>query len=73
MQCLTVRWNGSHRAELADHLLPGGLEEFVMSRRIAGKSWRRIALDLRDATKTVVDVTHQTVKNWFPEDKGEAA
>lgn len=59
-----MRW-ASHRALLADHLLPGGLADFVTSRRDAGKSWRRIALELRDATGTVVDVTHETLRSWF--------
>lgn len=64
VHCRPMRWN-SHRAELADHLLPDGLEEFVTSRRAAGQSWRRIALELRDATGTVIDVTHETLRSWF--------
>lgn len=48
---------------LADHLLDGGLEPFVAARRLQRKSWRRIALDLRDAVG--VDVTHETVRSWF--------
>jgi hypothetical protein len=59
-------------AALANYLLPDGLDQFVRERRDAGKSWRRIALELRDATG--VDVTHQTLYAWFAGDEnGEAA
>jgi hypothetical protein len=55
---------------LSDHLLrrSGGLETFVQTRRDAGRSWRLIARDLHDATKGRVDVTDQTLANWFPDD-----
>lgn len=54
-------------ARLADLLLKEGLDEFVNSRRQAGQSWRRISLDLRDATDKVIDVTHQALRRWFPD------
>lgn len=51
--------------QLADHLLDGQLEAFVRDRRAKGESWRRISLDLRDAVK--VDVTHETLRSWYPD------
>ena len=48
---------------LADHMLGGKLQDYVLSRRAKGDSWRRISLSLRDDTG--LDVTHQTLCNWF--------
>lgn len=48
-----------------DRLMDGGLAEYVTSRRKTGDSWRSIAADLRDKTRT--DVTHETLRSWFPE------
>lgn len=59
----TVRLTPTSR--LADHLVPGGLEQFVATRRADGKSWRRISLELRDATNKAIEVTHQALFNWF--------
>lgn len=62
---------------LADHLLGGGLEDFIRSRR-PHRSWRLIARDLYEATSHYVDVTSVTVAAWFPdvedsdEDVGES-
>lgn len=50
---------------LADVLLDGGLDEFVIERRRAGRSWRLIARDLLEATN--VDVTYETLRSWYPE------
>lgn len=60
-------------ARLADHLLPGGLEPFVRTRRDAGMSWRKIALEIRDATDRAIEVTHQALYSWFDDENGEAA
>ena len=52
---------------LADELLPdGGVDKFITDRRPA-KSWRRIALDLRDTTGGKVDVAPETVRKWASE------
>lgn len=56
---------GSATYRLADHLLDGQLEAYVGDRRQAGKSWRRISLDLRDEFE--IEVTHETLRNWFPQ------
>lgn len=62
---------------LADILLKGRLADYVHDARGAGKSWRRIAIDLRDLTNTEIDVTHETLRSWFPDEpddeNGEAA
>lgn len=52
-----------HRA--LDKLMDGALAEYVTSRRTQGDSWRSIAVDIRD--KTGSDVTHETLRSWFPE------
>lgn len=64
----TVLWN------FLDSLLDGGLEEFVRSRRAAGKSWRHIAHEVWYATGQRHPVTHEVLRRWFPdEENGEAA
>lgn len=50
---------------LADNLLEGGVDSFVISRRTKRKSWRTIALDLRDATHGEIDVTSETLRSWY--------
>lgn len=56
---------GTTTRRLADVLLHGKLDEYVADRRAAGKSWRRITLDLRDDIQ--VDVTHNTLRSWYPD------
>lgn len=55
----------SHSYRLADHLLNGGLRDFVLTRRDAGASWQQIANDLRDATGGVVDLSRESIRVWF--------
>ena len=50
---------------LADHLLGGTLDDYVVSRRQTGASWRQISLSLRDDIG--VDVTHETLRGWYRE------
>lgn len=60
----------------ADTLLPdGGTTTFITDRRSSTPrmSWRRIALDLRDATGGKVDVTPETIRKWAGEDAEVAA
>lgn len=59
----------------ADHLLAdeGGLDAWVTERRDTGRSWRLIARELYVATEGVIDVTSQTLMNWFADENGEAA
>ena len=56
---------------LADHLLDGKLDEYVRSRRAEGMAWRLIARDLW--ADIGVDVTYETLRSWFPEDRVGAA
>lgn len=52
---------------LADVLLgdAGPLDEFVRTRRTRGLSWRVIARELYDNTGHEIDVTHETLRQWF--------
>lgn len=51
---------------LADLLLDGALDTWVSDRR-PGRSWRRIARELFEATGGQVDVTDVTLRSWYPE------
>lgn len=58
--------------QLLDHLLPGGLHDFVRGLRGRDKSWRVIARTIYE--KVGVDVSHEALRRWFPdEENGEAA
>lgn len=59
--------------QLADLLLPDGLEAYVSAKRQAGRSWRRIAQDLWLDTEHKVDVTFETLRTWFPDEPTEAS
>lgn len=61
---------GTTTKRLADVLLDGKLDEYVTERRAAGKSWRRITLDLRDDIG--VDITHNTLRSWYPDEPDDA-
>ena len=57
---------------LADALLPEGLDRFVADRRLgAARSWRLIAIDLRDATSGQVDVTPESLRFWYADEYRE--
>ncbi len=60
---------------LADLLLgdQGPLERFVRTRRSEGRAWRLIARDLFEVTEREVDVTHETLRSWFPDEPSRAA
>lgn len=57
--------------QLADLLLreQGGIRQFVLSRRLDGMSWRKVARDVYLATGERIDVAHETLRNWFPGDE----
>jgi hypothetical protein len=42
---------------------PGELDALVRLGRLRGRSWRALALEVRD--RTGVDVTHETLRNWY--------
>lgn len=52
---------------LADTLLDGDFAKIVTQHRRAGSSWRFIAQQLRDRTGTKLDVTPETLRQWFRE------
>lgn len=56
-------------AKLANYLL-GGLDEFVLTRRAEGMSWRRIALEISHATGRQIEVTHEALRGWYPDENG---
>ena len=52
---------------LADLLLDGGLDDFVLSRRSENVAWRRIERDLFLATDGQVDISFETLRQWYGE------
>lgn len=58
----------THR--LADLLLAerGPLERFVRDRRAEGRSWRLITRDIYEATNNEIDLTYETLRQWFPDE-----
>jgi hypothetical protein len=65
------------KRRVADLLISGGIDNFVLSRRAAGRSWRLIAIDLLGETNGEIDVAPTTLSGWFspdvPASGGEAA
>jgi len=51
------------RTALGALLAPDSLDGFVQTRRASGLSWRRISVELFEATR--VDVTHESLRSWF--------
>jgi hypothetical protein len=56
----------SANQKLATALLKQDVVDFIAERR-PDRSWRVIARDIYEATKGQVDVTPQTVINWYSE------
>lgn len=54
---------------LASLLLGSDVRGFIAEKRGEGRAWRFIARDLYDATDGQIDVTYETLRQWF----GEAA
>lgn len=52
---------------LADHLVKGGLDDFVKERRATGRSWRLIERDLYLSTKGKASVSFETLRSWYPD------
>jgi hypothetical protein len=61
----------SHSAQLIDLKLSGTLTHLVTVGRRDGKSWRRLALDIRD--RTGIEIAHETLRGWFADIPGKAA
>lgn len=60
---------GTPTQKLANVLLGQDVRDFIAERRAANRAWRFIARDLYEATNGQVDVTYETLRQWF----GEAA
>ncbi len=57
--------------QLADLLLDGGIDDFVATRRAGDRprAWRLIARDIWEATDGKLDLTYETLRSWYPEDR----
>jgi hypothetical protein len=58
---------------LANVLLNGQFAEWVSERRKAGRSWRRIAIELYEVSDQRIDITHETLRTWFLSTNGDEA
>lgn len=65
------RQTANHR--LANLILGRPLAEFVAERRADDASWARIAKDLREATDGAVDVSRESLREWFMDEEVGAA
>lgn len=54
---------------LAGLILGRDLGTFVAERRADGRAWRYIARDLYEATSGEVDVTYETLRSWYPDER----
>lgn len=54
------------KRRLAETLLERSLSEYVSYRRLDGKSWREISLDLREDID--LDIHPDTLRVWFTEE-----
>lgn len=57
-----------------ERLLPGEvgtLKEFVRTERAGGSAWRVVSRRIYELTG--VDVAHETLRTWFPDEPAEAA
>lgn len=48
----------------ADLLLGRSVDDFIAERKANGDSYRRISIDLRDATDGEIDVSDVTIRAW---------
>lgn len=61
------------KQRLADLILGRPLAEFVAERRANDIAWSRIARELRDATDGAVEVSRESLREWFMDDEVGAA
>lgn len=55
------------KQQLADHLLMGRLDHLVDACRAQGMGWEAIAKELWRLSSHRVNVSGQTLRNWYPE------
>ena len=61
----------TYKYQLAEHLLGEPLRAYVERKRREQKAWRLICMDILTDTKGAIDVTQQTLRNWFPDIPGD--
>lgn len=54
---------------LATMILGRDLGTFVAERRANRRAWRYIARDLYEATGGEIDVTYETLRSWYPDER----
>ena len=54
---------------LATLILGRDLGSFVAERRAEGRAWRFVARDLYEATGGEIDVTYETLRSWYPDER----
>lgn len=64
---LSMRTEPTLAKTLADKVLETPVEPWIAEQRAAGKSWRRIATDLRKRSGDELDLHPQTVERWLRE------
>ena len=63
--CETSSGSETPTQRLASLLLGQDVRLFIAERRTDKRAWRFIARDLYDATDGQVDVTYETLRQWF--------
>ncbi|UNX54122.1 hypothetical protein MF406_14395 [Georgenia sp. TF02-10] len=58
---------------LASVLLGQDVQTFIAERRETRRAWRFIARDLYEATDGQIDVTHETLRQWYAETERAAS
>lgn len=54
---------------LANILLGMDVRTFIREKRDNGRAWRFIARDLYEATNGQIDVTYETLRQWYSDDQ----
>lgn len=55
------------KQQLASVLLGENLDSYVATRRSTGRTWRLIARDIYEATNGQVDISHESLRGWYPD------
>jgi hypothetical protein len=55
----------THLRQFADHVLRGRLDDFVLEHRAQGVSWEAIAKELWDCTGHKINLSGQTLRQWY--------
>jgi hypothetical protein len=55
----------THLRQFADHMLGGRLDAFVAEHRAQGIGWDKIARELWDCTEHKINLSGQTLRDWY--------